>query len=110
MIRLVIPEVIPFIKTAKELEVVESELELMNETGADCTPFTFEMKELLVVEIVLVVLLASNPATEVVDITPFILETKLEPEVVSELVVLLAIAFIVLAPSELVFIVLVVKF
>ena len=32
-----------------------------------------------------VVLLANNPLTDVVEITPFTLETRLEPEVVSEL-------------------------
>ena len=110
MIRLVIPDVIPLIKTANELVVVASALELINETGADTTPLTLEVKVLVVVEMLFVVLLASNPLTEVVEIIPFTLETRLDPDVVSELVVLLAIAFIVLAPSELVLRVLVVRF
>ena len=76
------------------------------------TPFTVLVKVLeapLRVK-VLVVEEANSPDTEVVEIIPFTLDTKLDPEVVRELVVLLAIAFIVLLPSELVLRVLVVRF
>ena len=74
MIRFVIPEVIPLIKTAKEFVVVESVLELINETGADTTPFTFEVKVLVVVEITF----EFTKFVVVVLITPFTLEVNMK--------------------------------
>ena len=74
MIRFVIPEVIPLIKTAKEFVVVESVLELINETGADCTPFTRLVKELVVVEITF----EFTKLVVVVEITPFTLEVNMK--------------------------------
>ena len=79
---LVIPEEIPFIKTANEFVVVESVLELINETGADCTPFTFEVKVLVVVEITfeftkLVVVVEIAPFTLLVSINAFVVVATL---------------------------------
>ena len=78
MIRFVIPEVIPLIKTAKEFVVVESVLELISETGADTTPFTFEVKVLVVVDIVF----EFTKLAVVVEITPFTLEVSINAFVV----------------------------
>ena len=49
---LVIPEEIPFIKTAKLFVVVESELELISETRLEAIPFIVEVKLFVVVEII----------------------------------------------------------
>ena len=96
LIRFVIPDVMPLIKTANELVVVASELELINETGADCTPFTKLVKELVAVEIVFVVPLAipasaagDNTNGPLIMVVPFkVVEAEVsEPVLVVEAVI-----------------------
>jgi hypothetical protein len=72
----------PFIVVVKVLPDKVWVNELIKFVIADEMPLTMLVKEFVVVEITFVVLDATSPASEVVDITPFTFETKSPPFVV----------------------------